>query len=823
MSSILLKTLMDNRYFHGIRTMAAGLIAISAKEELHWIGFFHLQKAFQELFCIKDSPMTRSNDFSDRASYIIQCAIPRAIARIKGADGKAPMMVKNFLLDLMRYNDNRGNEYSDDHYISTLMLCLAQSLMTTKKNGGPTDPTLSLEEENVEFDFQRKALEELQRHQRLDEWIPSYQNIYTMTALECALMLMKNKVLPLQATEFLQYVRVGNADNVRLKAWECLIDCGMIRKDAIVKYLIHDITSDPSPYVRARLIRIFDTALGQIATGDEFKLEKASGLSSGALVIEQEDGLPNREAELARRKLDGALRALKSELVNNECFKLSLEKALCSTTTSAHDLAELLEVSQMIYTPVNKLVVTCKLPKYWKVQHLGNGRLRFYHSNRYRSRLPPPPVAAVVAPPPALPPLPLPLPLSIPQVAAPQEARPKVPLKIKLNVPKAPAPEQRVEQRPEQRSEQKPQMMAPEPKRPNVLPPKPPTPVEQPSQKLSFTTTPVEQSKKKLTIGMPSSRPASTNASPVEPPKKKLTISMPASRPASTNASPAPSPRPISSPYMLPNAPTPPSRAPTPQGAPPVRAPGPSNPPSRAPTPQGAAPTRGPAPSNPSSRAPTPQGAAPTRGPAPSNPPSRAPTPQGAPPVRAPTPQGPAPVRAPATIPTPNRTPVPPPTVARTPIPTPISRTPIPTPTQSRAPTPALSSSRPGTPITVPEPHKPKAPKIRVGKVSSQGVSRPAVPKTAARPTKPSKIVVLKISPEKLAKVPHGQRLGGNLKRKAERAPDGATPRALKRQASAEPLMNGYLEKQERKKKRKMVRLKIGRKNAQRVKDKGWF
>jgi transcription initiation factor TFIID subunit 2 len=109
---------MDSRYFHGIRTMAADVLAQSAKQSLDWIGLFHLKKSFQELFCLPGSPMTRSNDFSDRSLYLIQCAIPRAIARIKGENGKAPMEAKRFLLDLMRYNDNRGNDYSDDHYIS---------------------------------------------------------------------------------------------------------------------------------------------------------------------------------------------------------------------------------------------------------------------------------------------------------------------------------------------------------------------------------------------------------------------------------------------------------------------------------------------------------------------------------------------------------------------------------------------------------------------------------------------------------------------------------------------------------------------------------
>jgi transcription initiation factor TFIID subunit 2 len=103
---------MDRRYFHGIRTTAAQGIAICARDELDWIGLFHLEKVFEELFCFTDSPMTRSNDFSDRTSYLIQCAIPKAISKIKDNTGHAPASVKRFFIDKLKFNDNSNNEAS---------------------------------------------------------------------------------------------------------------------------------------------------------------------------------------------------------------------------------------------------------------------------------------------------------------------------------------------------------------------------------------------------------------------------------------------------------------------------------------------------------------------------------------------------------------------------------------------------------------------------------------------------------------------------------------------------------------------------------------
>jgi transcription initiation factor TFIID subunit 2 len=101
---------MDKRYFHGIRTIAAQILTKQATENSDYIGFYHLEKAFQDFFCLSDSAMTKSNDFSDRTAYYIQCAIAKAIAKVRDNNGKAPMRVKRFLYDKLKFNDNSNNE-----------------------------------------------------------------------------------------------------------------------------------------------------------------------------------------------------------------------------------------------------------------------------------------------------------------------------------------------------------------------------------------------------------------------------------------------------------------------------------------------------------------------------------------------------------------------------------------------------------------------------------------------------------------------------------------------------------------------------------------
>lgn len=125
---------MDGRYFHGIRTFAAYALASSARDELGWIGLFHLEKAFQELFCLPGSPMTRPNNFSNRSAYMIQCAIPRAIARIRDNSGKAPMPVKRFFMDKLKFNDNQNNEVSaSDRIVLSLLIVSSIPIVTMSR------------------------------------------------------------------------------------------------------------------------------------------------------------------------------------------------------------------------------------------------------------------------------------------------------------------------------------------------------------------------------------------------------------------------------------------------------------------------------------------------------------------------------------------------------------------------------------------------------------------------------------------------------------------------------------------------------------------
>ncbi|KAI4254035.1 MAG: hypothetical protein LQ352_003340 [Teloschistes flavicans] len=399
-STILLRTLMDTRYFHGIRTAAAAALVKHAREgDMDWLGLFHLEKAFQHFFCYLDSPMPRPNDFSDRAAYYIQCAIIGAIANVRDERGRSPIRARMFLLDKLKYNDNSDNQFSDAHYIATLMEALSEAMASKPPLGHDVEDTFTFaENDGDDLRFHKSCLEQIDRYRRTDEWLPSYHNILSRTALNATRTLLLAGVIDNNPASIVQYTRDGTADQLRLCAFENLIRMGLHKEDALLGWFLFAMGTDPSPVFRRQAFRLLGQLLGSIAIG-----QKASGLEAleqdGGLIIERDDASNlARKADLARRTtVPGALAALKSEVQDNETLKKGLWTAISSPALTLKEIKELLDICTLLYEPESSMRVILKYPRYWQCKKVGKGRLLFSQTEKVRTMplpkrsLPPPP------------------------------------------------------------------------------------------------------------------------------------------------------------------------------------------------------------------------------------------------------------------------------------------------------------------------------------------------------------------------------------------------------------------------------------------------
>ncbi|KAL2755803.1 hypothetical protein ACRALDRAFT_1076731 [Sodiomyces alcalophilus JCM 7366] len=426
-SSILTRTLVDRRYFHGIRTMACSQLPRHgvAGQKDPMIGLYHLLKTFSDLCCFPGTHTPRPNDFSDRKQYIVRSAIPMAVARVRDSRGKCPERARRFLLDQIQLNNNANNPYSDNFYIVKLLDALATSLIPEKRPESevPLEETAKTEEEDR---FLAEALEEIERYRRMDEWANSYHNIWTITALDCLQRLMKAKVIPTKPLDFVQYLQDETHDLVRIKAFEALVDLGFMMDDLLFPHLLRTLSTDKSPYVRHQLLKVFSQGLAGLAFGEfsrpkepEPKPEPGANAEASFMDVDDDDAKDDmlvieagdketkerREEFERKRNLDAALAALKTEMKeqfahHRHAIQKAVWTAMNQDILGRAEVATLLEFCSLMFDVSDEWTITLPLPRRWKfsrpLQRAPN-RLMVTFTPFYRAEPIRPPEPKVVA------------------------------------------------------------------------------------------------------------------------------------------------------------------------------------------------------------------------------------------------------------------------------------------------------------------------------------------------------------------------------------------------------------------------------------------
>lgn len=238
-------------------------------------------------------------------------------------------------------------------------------------------------------DFLNACLEEIDRHRRIDEWIPSFHNILSTTALDCKRILAKAGIIQVRPADFLQYTPDGTSEYLRLSAFSNAMASGLAKNNAVLRWFLFVLGTDPSPYIRESMLRVFSKTLGALAVGEHLEVAKEQAAQLDGLVIEQESTTEARQADLARKQtVEGALNALRDEVSENPVLKKELWNAIKSPTLSLRQLGELLDICDWIYEPDPKIIVVLRYPRYWEYKNLGKGKILFTRTSRVRTTIP---------------------------------------------------------------------------------------------------------------------------------------------------------------------------------------------------------------------------------------------------------------------------------------------------------------------------------------------------------------------------------------------------------------------------------------------------
>ncbi|KAF6168935.1 hypothetical protein GIB67_038432 [Kingdonia uniflora] len=203
--------LNDSKAFWRVRVEAAFALSNTASEETDWAGLQHLIKFYKSRRFDTSVGLPRPNDFHDFPEYFVLEVIPRAIAMVRAADDKSPREAVEFVLQLLKYNDNNGNSFSDVYWLAALVQSIGE-----------------LEFGQQSIHLLSSLLKRIDRLLQFDRLMPSYSGILTITCIrtltQMALKLSTSIPLERVFELFRPFRKSGTLWQVRIEASKALLD-----------------------------------------------------------------------------------------------------------------------------------------------------------------------------------------------------------------------------------------------------------------------------------------------------------------------------------------------------------------------------------------------------------------------------------------------------------------------------------------------------------------------------------------------------------------------------------------------------------------------
>ncbi|KAJ6601377.1 hypothetical protein DFH09DRAFT_1490642 [Mycena vulgaris] len=369
-SSTLTKTVLVSNYYYRIRCEAAVALVNCSIHKLKYLGLFHLFKLFlrycydpenpnQDLFTHTYVP--KPNDFSDLSEYFVRKSLINAISRIRFENGKSPSVVRKFLIDQLRYNDNTSNAYADGFYICTIISAAAYATVSTAspERGELLPSEVRTEYNEEDADLLKQSLAEVDRYRSMDRLIPSTHNIVTIAALEYYLVLMVANLIPSAPIQFFPLTREGNYTQVRIAAFDGLFMTKWYTPP-IMNYVLAVMAHDPSRTIRRHVARNACQSLAILVQMGEMKL---SSKDSESLLIEEDGSIPEKNKESRKSEMEAMIKALRKdkEVGRNEVFR-ELMMPLALAPDVDHEVRWcLLKLADLLIKPVEETAPTVRL------------------------------------------------------------------------------------------------------------------------------------------------------------------------------------------------------------------------------------------------------------------------------------------------------------------------------------------------------------------------------------------------------------------------------------------------------------------------------
>lgn len=111
----------NEKVFWRVRAEAATALALCSPKGSSRAGLLALLQHYRHQCFDETSGLPRPNDFSNLAGCFTNRAIIASVAQVRGPDGASPKEALEFLLCLLKHNDNRRNPVDDSYFLATLL------------------------------------------------------------------------------------------------------------------------------------------------------------------------------------------------------------------------------------------------------------------------------------------------------------------------------------------------------------------------------------------------------------------------------------------------------------------------------------------------------------------------------------------------------------------------------------------------------------------------------------------------------------------------------------------------------------------------------
>lgn len=161
----LFKMMTNSNLYHRVRYKAAmGIGQLTTKYNSRE-GLDMLISYFKENYISEETGQLKPNDFQDLASsYFMKKYILESISIIRDPQGKTPQECIQFLIEILRSNDNSRNAFSDNFYLASIINSIR----------------------NLECDIAdyRLFIEQIERYLNKEKMMPCYHNVITTSCLK---------------------------------------------------------------------------------------------------------------------------------------------------------------------------------------------------------------------------------------------------------------------------------------------------------------------------------------------------------------------------------------------------------------------------------------------------------------------------------------------------------------------------------------------------------------------------------------------------------------------------------------------------------------